>query len=48
MERQKQEDDMWWDYWPMPFFFGPWFMIFMALLCMGMMVFMMRGHRHSR
>ena len=37
---------MWWDYWPMPFFFGPWLMILMALLCMGMMVFMMRGHWH--
>ena len=39
---------MWWDYWPMPFTFGAWFMIFTALLCMGMMVFMMRGHGHSR
>ena len=39
---------MWWDYWPMPFYFGPWFMILIVLLCMGMMMFMMRGHRHAR
>ena len=39
---------MWWDYWPMPFAFGPWFIILMVLLCMGMMMFMMRGHRHGR
>jgi putative membrane protein len=45
--KAKQEDLMWWDYWPMPFFFGPWLMVLMVLLCMGMMVFMMRGHRHS-
>lgn len=37
---------MWWDYWPMPFFFGPLFVIFMVL-CMGMMMFMMRSHRHA-
>jgi putative membrane protein len=46
-ERAKQEDLMWWDYWPMPFFFGPWLIILMAFLCIGMMMFMMRGHRHS-
>jgi uncharacterized membrane protein len=38
---------MWWDYWPMTYGIGPWFMIIMALLCMGMMMFMMRGHRQS-
>ena len=38
---------MWFDYWPMPFFFGPLFMILIFVLCLGMMMFMMRGHRHS-
>ena len=38
---------MWWNDWPMPFFFGPWLMILMAILCMGMMIFMMRGHRRT-
>jgi putative membrane protein len=38
---------MWWDYWPMPFFFGPLFMIFFVVVCMGMMMFMMRSHRHG-
>ena len=38
---------MWWDYWPMPFFFGPWPIVLMAILCVGMMVVMMRGHRHK-
>jgi putative membrane protein len=38
---------MWWDYWPMPFFFGPLFMIIVIVLCMGMMMFMMRSHRHG-
>jgi uncharacterized membrane protein len=37
---------MWFDYWPMPFFFGPLFMILIFALCLGMMMFMMRGHRH--
>ena len=42
---------MWWnDYWPMPFmFFGPVFFIIVAIVCMAMMFFMMRGgmmHRH--
>jgi putative membrane protein len=36
---------MWWnDYWPAPFmYFGPMMMIFFAIVCMGMMFFMMRG-----
>jgi putative membrane protein len=38
---------MWWDYWPMPFFLGPLFMIIMVVFCMGMLMFMMRGHRHG-
>jgi putative membrane protein len=38
---------MWWDYWPMPFFFGPLFMLMIIAFCMIMMFFMMRGHRHS-
>ena len=38
---------MWWDYWPMPFFFGPLFMIVVIAFCMIMMMFMMRGHRHG-
>ena len=42
---------MWWDwdYWPMHpfFFFGPLFMIAMFAICMIMMMWMMRGHRHG-
>lgn len=38
---------MWWDYWPMPFFFGPLFMIIMFVLCVGMMMLMMRSHRQG-
>ena len=38
---------MWWDYWPTPFFFGPVIMIVMVVFCMGMMIFMMRGHGRS-
>lgn len=38
---------MWWDYWPMPFYFGPLFMIVMVAICMVMMMFMMRSHRHD-
>lgn len=41
---------MWWDwdYWPMHhFFFGPLFMIAIFAICMIMMMWMMRGHRHS-
>lgn len=39
---------MWWDYWPMhPFFFGPPFMIAIFAICMIMMMWMMRGHRHG-
>jgi putative membrane protein len=41
---------MWWDwdYWPMHhFFFGPLFMIAIFAICMVMMMWMMRGHRHS-
>jgi putative membrane protein len=37
---------MGWDFWPMPFFFGPLFMIMMLVLCLGMMMFMMR-HRQG-
>jgi putative membrane protein len=38
---------MWgYDYWPGPFmFFGPIFFILMIAVCVGMMFFMMRGHR---
>lgn len=38
---------MWWsDYGPEPWmFFGPMFMMVMVLICLGMMFFMMRGHR---
>jgi putative membrane protein len=42
-----QEDVMWWDYWPMPFFFGPLFMMAMVAVCIVMMMVMMRGHRRS-
>lgn len=38
---------MWFDYWPMPFFFGPLVIMLMFVLCMGMMLFMMRGYRHG-
>ena len=46
---------MWWsDYWreygPMPWmFFGPIMMIIFAVICFGVMIFMMRGmhHRHG-
>ena len=40
---------MWWnDYGSEPWmFFGPMFMIVMVLICVGMMFFMMRGHRHG-
>jgi len=40
---------MWWnwDYWPMPFFIGPLFMIAFIAICMFMMMWMMRGHRHG-
>lgn len=38
---------MWWDYWPMPFFLGPLFMIVVVGLCFAMMLSMMRGHRHG-
>ena len=38
---------MGWDYWPMPFFFGPWLMVLMAVVCVGIMMMMMRGHRRG-
>ena len=40
---------MWWnDYGPEPWMFlGPMFMMVMVLICVGMMFFMMRGHRHG-
>jgi putative membrane protein len=38
---------MWWDYWPMPFFFGPLFMLMIMAFCLIMMFFMMRGRRHN-
>ncbi len=39
---------MWWnwDYWPMPFFM-PLFIIVFFAICMIMMMWMMRGHRHG-
>jgi uncharacterized membrane protein len=43
----EEEDAMGWDYWPMPFFFGPWLIVLMAVVCMGFMVIMMRGHRRG-
>lgn len=36
-----------WDYWPMPFFFGPLFMIAIFVICMIMMMWTMRGHCHD-
>jgi len=45
-----KEDLMWWDwnYWPMPHFFaGPFVMIAFIAICMIMMMWMIRGHRHS-
>lgn len=41
---------MWWnDFWPMPgLFFGPIMMIVVALACMTMMFFMMRGRHRGR
>ena len=40
---------MWWnDYGPEPWMFlGPMFMMVIVLICVGMMFFMMRGHRHG-
>jgi putative membrane protein len=42
---------MWWDWdhWPMHhfFFFGPLFMIVLFAICMIMMLWMMRSHRHA-
>ena len=38
---------MGWDYWPMPFFFGPLFMVLIIVVCMGVMMMMMRGHRRG-
>jgi putative membrane protein len=38
---------MWWDYWPMPFFFGPLFMIVIIAVCLIMMALMMRSHHHG-
>jgi putative membrane protein len=41
---------MWWDwsYWPMlHFFFGPLFMIVFFAVCIIMMMWVMRGHRHG-
>jgi putative membrane protein len=38
---------MWWDYWPMPFFFGPLFMIVIIAVCLIMMALMMRSRRHG-
>jgi putative membrane protein len=43
----KKETVMGWDYWPMHFFFGPLFMIAFIAICMIMMMWMMRGHRHG-
>jgi putative membrane protein len=37
---------MWWT-WDYPFFFGPLFMIAIFAICMIMMMWMMRGHRHT-
>lgn len=41
---------MWWwdDYGMMPWLFGPFVMIGLAVLCMAMMFFMMRGMMHGR
>jgi putative membrane protein len=42
---------MWWDwsYWPMPHFFtGPLIMIVFIAICIIMMMWMMRSHRHDR
>jgi len=41
----QEEDATGWDYWPMPFFFGPLFMVLIAVVCMGAMMVMMRGRR---
>jgi putative membrane protein len=38
---------MWWDYWPMPFFF-PGIMILMVIFCFVMMAGMMMRGGHSR
>jgi putative membrane protein len=38
---------MGWDYWPMPFFFGPLFMVLIIVVCMSVMMMMMRGHRRG-
>jgi putative membrane protein len=44
----KKEYLMWWDYWPMHhFFFGPLFMIAFFVVCLILMMWMMRGHRHG-
>ena len=45
------EATMWWwndYYWHIPWMFGPLVMLFVVALCIGMMVFMMRGGHGGR
>jgi putative membrane protein len=45
------EATMWWwndYYWHIPWMFGPLVMLFFVALCIGMMVFMMRGGHGGR